>query len=102
MVGVRGALEDAPPEWEILIFSDLQAAVRKTGRTGKARTAGLGGVILGVKKRQEDLGLDAVQLGWMKAHVGINGNEEADKLEAGGEQHYHDNPRITEGGRKQE
>jgi len=39
--GVRGALEDAPSNSNILILLDSQAAIvamKKAGRTGKART----------------------------------------------------------------
>jgi len=57
--GVRGALEDAPSETNILILSDSQAAiaaVKKAGRTGKARTADLRRVMMDIKERQTKLG----------------------------------------------
>jgi len=53
--GVRGALEDASSETNVLILSDSQAAiagVKKAGRTGKARTRDLKIVIEGISERQ--------------------------------------------------
>jgi len=51
--GVRGALEDAPSETNVLILSDSQAAiaaVKKAGRTGRARTADLRRVMMDIKE----------------------------------------------------
>ena len=79
--GVRGALEDAPSETNILILSASQAAiaaVKKAGRTGKARTWDLKSVMEGIRERQSRLGPNAVSFGWVKAHNGLHGNEEAD------------------------
>jgi len=64
--GVRGALEDAPSETNVLILSDSQAAiaaVKKAGRTGKARTADLRRVMMDIKERQTRLGPNAVSFG---------------------------------------
>ena len=64
--GVRGALEDAPGESNVLILSDSQAAiaaVRKAGRTGRARTADLRRVMMDIKERQTGLGPNAVSFG---------------------------------------
>jgi len=58
---------------KILILSDSQAAmsaVRKAGRTGKARATELKRVVEEIRIRQARLGPDAVRLGWVKAHVG--------------------------------
>jgi len=79
--GVRGALEDAPSESNVLILSDSQAAiaaVKKAGRTGKARTADLRRVLMDIKERQTRLGPNAVSFGWVKAHNEVHGNEQAD------------------------
>lgn len=57
--GMRGALEGAPEDSNILILSDSQAAiaaVRKAGRRGKTGTADLRRVIMDVKERQRKLG----------------------------------------------
>ena len=67
------------------ILPDLQAAiaaVRKAGRTGRARTRGPLEVMEMTKERQAELsgGLDAVRIWWAKAHVDIKGNEKADQL----------------------
>jgi len=67
--GVREALEDAPSESNILILSDSQAAiaaVKKAGRTGRARTADLRRVMIDIKERQTRLGPNAVSLGGLK------------------------------------
>ena len=42
MSGVHGGLREAPDDRKVLILSDSQAAIvamRKVGRTGRARTA---------------------------------------------------------------
>jgi len=52
--GMRGALEDPPNDSNILILSDAQAAVaavKKAGRTGRARTADLRRVMMDIKER---------------------------------------------------
>jgi len=64
--GMRGALEDIPSNSNVLILSDSQAAiaaVRKAGRTGKARTNNLKLVLKDIKERQTRLGPNAISLG---------------------------------------
>jgi len=66
LCGVRGALEDAPSESNVLILSDSQAAitaVKKAGRTGKARTRDLKFVMEEIRERQSRLGPNAVSFG---------------------------------------
>ena len=60
---------------KILILADSKA-VRKAGRTGKARSSHLKKVVdeIGVR------GPGMVKLRWVKAHIGILGNEAADVL----------------------
>jgi len=102
--GVRGALEDAPSESNILILSDSQAAiaaVKKAGRTGRARTRDLKVVMEEIKERQSRLGPNAVSFGWVKAHNELHGNEEADRLAKEATNLYPEEPQITEGGLKQ-
>ena len=63
--GVRGALEDAPSETNILILSDSHAviaAVKKAGRTGKARIADLQRVLMDIKEGKPDW--DLMQYLW--------------------------------------
>ncbi|KAF8426002.1 hypothetical protein EV426DRAFT_715912 [Tirmania nivea] len=49
------------------------------------------------------MGAEAVRIGWVKAHVGIPGNERADELaKAGAEKLYPSDLVITEGGLKQQ
>jgi ribonuclease HI len=103
VAGLRGALTHAPAK-KILILSDSQAAIAATkqaGRTGKARTYNLRWVASEIGSRKEELGEDAVTLGWVKAHVGIYGNEEADRLAKEGAEKTPNTTRITEGGLKQ-
>jgi len=81
--GVRGALEDAPSESNVLILSGSQAAiaaVKKAGSTGKARTRDLKVAMEGIRERQSRLGPNAVSLRWVKAHNELHGNDEADRL----------------------
>ena len=102
--GVRGALEDAPSESKVLILSESQAAiaaVKKAGRTGKARTRDLRFVIEGIRERQSRLGPNAVSFEWVKAHNELYGNEEADHVAKEGTNLYPEDPKITEGGLKQ-
>jgi len=54
-----------------------------------------------IGRRKEELGEDAVTLGWVKAHVGIYGNEKADKLAKEGAEKTSKKTWITEGGLKQ-
>jgi len=78
--GVRGALEDAPSNYNVLILSDSQAAiaaVKKAGSIGKARTNDLKLALMDIKERQARLGPNAVSFGWVKAHNELFGNEEA-------------------------
>ena len=81
--GVRGALEGAPSETNVIILSDSQAeiaAVEKAGRTGRARTGDLPKMMMDIKERQTRLGPNAVSFGWVKAHNEAHGNEMADQL----------------------
>jgi len=99
--GMRGALEDAPSETNILILSDSQAAiaaVKKAGRTRKARTADLRRVMMDIKERQTRLGPNAVSLGWVKAHNEVYGNERADQLAKHTTTLYPEDPRSRREG----
>ena len=52
-------------------------AVKKAGRTGKAKTVELVRVMKEVKKHQ--VKKRQVRFAWVKAHVGIPGNERTDQ-----------------------
>jgi len=70
-------------DYKILLLSDSQAtivAIRKAGRTGRARTGELKEVVEEIRKWQKNLGPDAVRFAWVKAHVGTRGNEKADQM----------------------
>ena len=85
---------------KVIILSDSKAAILaviNAGRRGKAQTREL--VQLGneIGNRQSLHGPDNVTVGWVKAHVGIEGNERADemaKMGAAKEGRNH----VTEGG----
>jgi len=103
VAGLRGAPTPVPAR-KILILSDSQAAIAATkqaGRTGKARTGNLRWVVSEIGRRKEELGEDSLTLGGVKAHVGIYGNEEADKLAKEGAEKIPNTTQITEGRLKQ-
>lgn len=88
---------------KVLIMADSQAAVlaiAAAGKSGEDRTEDLKWVIEEIEERQEQVGEEAVRFGWVKAHVGIYGNEQADRL---AKQRVEEQVRgtITEGGVKQ-
>ena len=66
-------------ERKVWILADPKAAIaaiRKAGRTGKARSSHLKKVVDEIEAR----GPGMVKLSWVEAHVGILGNEAADVL----------------------
>ena len=88
----------------VLILSDSQAAIKamvKAGKRGRARTAALKEAIEGIaEKQQREGGIEQpVMLAWIKAHIGINGNERADKMAKEASMHQSGN-KVTEGGIK--
>jgi len=101
---VRGALEDALNNSNVLILLDSQAmiaVVKKAGRTGRARTSDLKIVLIDIKEWQPRLGPNRLLFGWVKAHNELYGNEEADRLAKEATHVYPEDPQITEGGLKQ-
>ena len=99
----RGTRAAGNRDWDILLVTDSRAAIQATknaGTRGKARTRAL--VALGneISKRQALYSSGNVRIAWVKSHIGIAGNDEADAMakvgaekESGGE--------ITEGGIRQ-
>ena len=83
IAGIRDALERCMPDSKILVLSDSKAAIAAlvtAGKTGKARTHDVARAIEAIRERQERLGEDAVVISWVKAHIGIVGNEMADAV----------------------
>ena len=83
VAGMAGGLakvrDEAKGERKVLILADSKAAiaaVRKAGRTGKARSRQLQRTINMIAEIREGGG--EVRIGWVKSHIGILGNEAAD------------------------
>ena len=101
--GIKEAIRHCTPG-PILILSVSQAAIKavvKAGKRGRARTAALKEAIEGIaEKQQREGGIEKpVTLAWIKAHIGINGNEMADKMAKEATVHQGEN-KVTEGGIK--
>ena len=74
------------------------AAINKGGKTGKVRTVELRKVMRKIEEGKRAPEPKAVSLGWIKSHIWIKGNKEADKT-AKSVAHEVDpaSPVITEG-----
>ena len=78
VAGMARGLAKVRREKKVLILADSKAAiaaVRKAGRTGKAKSWRLREVVNTIAEVREEGG--EVKLGWVKAHMGILGNEAA-------------------------
>ena len=83
IAGMAGVVEEFERGERILLLADSKAAiaaVKKAGRTAKARTRDLLKLIRTIREREEENGKGAVALGWVKSHIGIYGNEMADGM----------------------
>ena len=88
---------------KVIILSDSKAAIQaviNAGRRGKARTRDLAHLGRQIRNRQDLYGQDNVAVGWVKAHVGIEGNERADEMAKMGVAKEGRN-NVTEGGLRQ-
>ena len=97
MAGIRQALRMAP-DVDVLVLSDSTAALRAIKRAadiGRGRSRDLVEVVDEIGRRITK-GL-STEFGWVKAHVGIDGNERADLMaKAGCRESLL--PQVTEGG----
>jgi len=101
VAGFRGALTMAPKNKSLLILSDSPAAIsatRQVRRKGRARAKHLRWGADEISRRPKELRKEAVSLGWVKAYVGIYGNDELAKE---GAEKIPNKTLITEGGLKQ-
>ena len=79
----RGTKAAGNRDWDILLLTDLRGAIQGTKNTsthGKVGTRAL--AVLGneISKRQGLYGSGNVKIRWVKSHIGIAGNEEADAM----------------------
>ena len=96
---IRQALRMAP-EVDVLVLSDSTAAlqaIKHTARDGRGRSRDLVEVMDQVGRLCR-MGL-STRFGWVKAHVGIDGNEKADRMAKTGCRESL-LPQVTEGGVK--
>src|SRR5258705_7584119 len=101
IMGMAEAVENFEKGERILLLADSKAAisaVKKAGRTGKARTRDLLRLMRTIGEREEENGKGAVALGWVKAHIGIHGNEMADGMAKEGAERGGGSLQVTEGG----
>ena len=102
IVAIAAALSAWDKSKKIIILIDSQAAIaaiKKAEKTGKARTRELRRVMKMIEKGKRVLGPQAGSLGWVKSHIGIIGNKEADKkAKLGAKKEDPTSPVITEGG----
>ena len=85
---------------QIVLLTDPKAAisaVKKAGKMGKARTADFKRLLEVIKGRRDM----TVTLGWVKSHIGIEGNERADNMVRAGAAKKSDVLQVTEGGIRQ-
>ena len=97
VAGIRQALRMAP-DVDMLVLSDSTAALRAikwAADRGRGRSMDLVEVVDEIGRRTTK-GL-STQFGWVKAHVGVDGNERAD-LMAKAECRESLLPQVTEGG----
>ena len=79
----KGILAAANSDWKILLLSDSKAAIqaiKNAGVTGRARTQALARLGQEIKDRENSYGVDNTLIVWVKSHIGIKVNEEADEM----------------------
>ena len=105
MKAVARALSTWDKSGNVIVLTDSQAAIaaiKKAGKTGKARTGELRKVMRKIDEGRKAIGPNAVSLEWLNSHIRIKGNEEANKkAKLGADVEDPTLPVITEGGLKE-
>ena len=79
----KGILAAANRDWKFLLLSDSKTTIHRiqnAGVSGMEGTRALARLGNDIKDRQESYGGDNTLIAWVKSHIGIKGNEEADEI----------------------
>ena len=101
IAGMLGAIETFQKRKRILLLADSKVAInaiQNACKIGKARTIDLKHLIEAIDNRNQIQGEEeAVAVGWVKSHIGMKGNELANKQVKKGARKRDRGRQVTEG-----